>query len=40
MIDIKQVIDNLSPQRVIELVMNLGSDEYIEKDDYIIFKTI
>lgn len=40
MIDLKEVVNNLSPQRVIELVTNLGSDQYIEKDDYIIFKTI
>lgn len=39
-IDFNQIIENLSNERIIQLVTNLGSDEYIEKPDYIIFKTI
>lgn len=39
-IDFNQIIENLSDERVIQLVTELGSDEYIEKSDCIIFKTI
>lgn len=39
-IDFNQVIENLTDERVIELVSELGCDEYIEKSDCIIFKTI
>lgn len=40
MIDLKEIENNLTPERVIELVTQLGSDEYIEKEEYIQFKTI
>lgn len=40
MIDLKKIQENLTPARVIELVTNLGSDTYIEKEEYIQFKTI
>jgi len=40
MIDLKELANNLPPQRIIQLVQNLGADRYIEKDDYIIFPTI
>ena len=40
MINLRDIEDNLTPERVIELVSNLGSDTYIEKEDCIIFKTI
>lgn len=39
-IDFNQVIEELSDDRVIQLVTELGSDEYIDKSDYIVFKTI
>lgn len=37
---LKDIIDELSPERIIELVTELGSDEYYDKGDYIVFKTI
>lgn len=37
---LKEIADNLSTERVIELVTELGSDNYIERADYIQFKTI
>ena len=37
---LKELNNSLTPERIIELVTQLGSDEYIEKDNYIIFKTI
>lgn len=40
MIDIKDLLINITPQKVIELVKELGCDDYIEKEDCIIFKTI
>lgn len=40
MIDLKEIERHLTPERVIELVTQLGSDQYIEKPDYIQFKTI
>jgi len=40
LIDLKELEQSLTPERVIELVTNLGSDSYIEHDDYIQFKTI
>lgn len=39
-IDFNEIIENLSDERVIELLGDLGCDEYINKDDCIIFKTI
>lgn len=39
-INLKELQNSLTPSRVIQLVTELGSDEYIEKEDYIIFKTI
>lgn len=39
-IDFNKIIEDLSDDRVIQLVTELGSDEYINKPDYIIFKTI
>lgn len=40
MINLKDIEDSLTSERVIELVTQLGSDEYIEREDYIQFKTI
>lgn len=40
MIDLREIENNLTPERVIELVTKLGSDEYVEKEEYIQFKTI
>lgn len=40
MIDLRQIENSLTPERIIELVTNLGSDSYEEHDDYIKFKTI
>ena len=40
MIDLREVENRLTPERVIELVTQLGSDQYVEKEDYIQFKTI
>lgn len=37
---LKDIANNLTPERVIELVTELGSDTYIERNDYIQFKTI
>lgn len=37
---IKELEQELEPEQIIELVMGLGSDEYVEKQDYIQFKTI
>ena len=39
-IDLKQVEQDLTPERVIELVTGLGADRYDERNDYIIFPTI
>lgn len=39
-IDLKELANQISPEKIIELVTELGSDEYIDKDNYIIFKTI
>lgn len=40
MLRIKDVEDSLTPERVIELLAELGSKEYIERGNYIQFKTI
>lgn len=40
MIDLKSVQKNLTSEKVIELVTELGSDAYVEKSDHIQFKTI
>lgn len=40
MIDLKELERSLSPQHIIQLVTELGSDEYVEKENEIIFKTI
>lgn len=37
---LKELNDSLTPEKIIQLVTELGSDEYIDKGDYIIFKTI
>lgn len=39
-IDLKQVEQELTPEKVIELVTSLGADRYDERNDYIIFPTI
>ena len=38
--DYKYILDNLDTQSIINLVMKLGSDDYVEKEDCVIFKTI
>ena len=40
MSDLNEIANNLSDKRIIELVSSLGSDEYKETNDAIIFKTI
>lgn len=40
MIDLKEVANNLSDEKVIKLVTDLGADRYIDKEDCIIFPTI
>ena len=40
MIDYQEIIDNLETNKVIDLMCQLGADNYIEKDNYIIFPTI
>ena len=40
MINLRDLEQSLTPERVIELVTGLGSDTYVEKEDYIQFKTI
>ena len=40
MIDLKQLQNSLSDEYIIELVTELGSDEYKDTSDAIIFKTI
>ena len=40
MIDLKQLANSLSNEKIIELVTNLGADRYEEKNDCIIFPTI
>lgn len=39
-VDLNELCNNLSDEKIIELVTSLGSDEYIDKNDCIIFKTI
>ena len=38
--DYKYILDNLDTQSIINLIMKLGSDDYVEKEDCVIFKTI
>ena len=40
MIDYKGIIDKLNIEAIIELMKNLGAEDYIEKDTYIQFQTI
>ena len=40
MIDLNILEESLTDEKVIELLTFLGNDEYIDKDDCIIFKTI
>ena len=40
MIDYKSIIDNLSTEKVIQLMVNLGVEDYVEKNGYVIFQTI
>ena len=40
MIDYEQLIENLDDDLVIQMMVNFGSEDYIEKDGYIQFKTI
>lgn len=37
---LKELVDSLTTERVIELVTEFGSDEYVDKGSYIVFKTI
>lgn len=37
---LKELTNNLTSEKIIKLVMDLGSDDYQDKGDYIIFKTI
>lgn len=39
-VDLKQVEQDLTSERIIQLVCGLGADRYEEKNDYIIFPTI
>lgn len=39
-VDLKQLISELSDERIIELVYSLGGNQHIEKNDCIIFQTI
>ena len=40
LIDYQGIIDNLSTEKIIQLMSKLGVDDYIEKPGYIIFPTI
>lgn len=40
MINYKSIIEQLDTQKVIQLMETLGSDDYIQKPGYVIFKTI
>ena len=40
MIDYKSIIEQLDTQKVIQLMETLGSDDYVQKPGYVIFKTI
>ena len=40
MIDLKEVANNLSDEKIIKLVTDLGADRYIDKEDCIIIKKI
>ena len=37
--DYKEIIDNLKPEAVIELMKRLGADRYKEEENQIIFPT-
>lgn len=39
-IDFRKIVENLSEEKIIQLVSELGCDDYINKTDCIIFKTI
>lgn len=38
--DYRYILDNLDTQSIINLLLKLGCDDYIEKEDCVIFKTI
>ena len=40
MSELTQLINNLSSYEVIDILKNLGATDYIEKDNYIQFRTI
>ena len=40
MIDYKSIVEQLDTHKVIQLMLTLGADEFIEKPGYIIFPTI
>ena len=40
MINLQELENSLTPEQIIELVSNLGCNEYKEVDNAIIFKTI
>ena len=40
MIDYKGITDKLNIEAIIELMKNLGAEDYIEKDTYIQFQAI
>ena len=40
MINYKSIIEQLDTQKVIQLMETLGSDDYVQKPGYVIFKTI
>lgn len=39
-ITLKELKESLTTERIIQLVTELGSDEYVDRENYIIFKTI
>lgn len=39
-IDLKKLLEEISDERIIEIVTELGSDYYEDKGNYIVFKTI
>lgn len=40
MIDLQELRNSLTSEDIIDIISKLGGDEYVDKDDYIIFKTI
>lgn len=40
MIDYKSIVEQLDTYKVVQLMIKLGADEFIEKEDYLIFPTI